>query len=763
MKQLFARILLCTCLYSPFMSSAQSLWHEVGAKNIPVKSKNIPVQRYRIFSANEPVLRQQLFALPNNKDNGGTIALPMADGTIHNFKVWQSSMMPEQLAIKYPELRTFTAIGVDDPNLTAKLDMTLYGFHAAIFDGMNVSFVDPVKTSGGYYLVHYKKDEVRQWKNGSGEWEQRTMSNCSTIHAEPVTTDEPLNIEKKEAHRTGNGQQLRAYRLALSCNHQYANAVTGIVNPTIAQVLSKMTTTMNRINGIYERELSVTMTFVANEDTLIWTADTSAINGVDPFSAINDNAGPCLYTNQTVCNTRIGNANYDVGHLFTTGAGGLSLIGVICQGPLKAQSVTGQPNPVGDGFDLDYVAHEMGHEFGADHSFNNGGNGSCAGGSIDTFGAFEPGSGSTIMAYAGICGPDDVQPHSDAYFHANSLMQIYKYITTGGDGCALKTPTNNKLLSIAGFNASYTIPYLTPFELIAPTAVDSVVDTSTTYCWEQWNLGDAGAKFVNTHLRGPIFRSLIPVKSSTRVFPKNSMVLAGALSDAGTENAQGEKVPDVARFLTFRLTVRNIFQGNGCFLIPDDTVHLDVINTGVGFTVTSQNATGNVFLGGTPQIITWDVASTNLPPINTPNVDIYMSADGGQTWGYHIGTFINNGSASALLPNPDTTIHAARIKVKGTDNVFFNVNASDFTVQHNAITDTNLQIYPIPTHSRLRVYSGTRGSMQIVICNAVGQRMWNGEVNGQLDIDVSHWARGVYVMKLVDTKKQRTIKKFVVD
>jgi len=573
-------------------------------------------------------------------------------------------------------------------------------------------------------------------------------------------------LEKKPdgavSSRTTNGYVSRNYRLALACDHNYAQAATGLLAPSIAQTLSAMITDMNRINGVYEREFSISMTFVDNEDTLIWTQPYDLANGPDPYQGIDSDAGQCLVVNQTVCDTRIGTANYDIGHVFTTGAGGLSQVGVVCNSAQKAQSVTGLADPVGDGFVIDYVSHEMGHEYGAYHPFNSSA-GNCGGDNLVAFCAYEPGSGSTIMAYAGICDPDDLQPHSDPYFHSVSQEQIQSYITTQGNACAIETATNNKLVSIPSFAASYTIPYLTPFELTAPTATDSVADTSVTYCWEEWNLGDPGETLVQTHALGPIFRSYIPVKSPTRIFPENSMVLAGVLSNAGIPDAEGEKVPDVARFLTFHLSVRDIYQGNGCFLIPDDTVHLDVINTGTGFKVTSQNTPGDYYIGNTPATITWDVAGTNASPINTQNVDIYVSVDGGNNWQYHIGTFPNTGSAIITMANPDTDVATARIKVKGTNNVFFNVNSTDFTVAHSLESDTSILICPIPTHSILRMSAGTKGLLSAVIYNAVGQQIWKGQIDGETDISVALWARGIYFVKLTDPKNHVTLRKISVD
>ena len=220
----------------------------------------------------------------------------------------------------------------------------------------------------------------------------------------------------------------------------------------------------------------------------------------------------------------------------------------------------------------------------------------------------------------------------------------------------------------------------------------------------------------------------------------------------------------MARFLTFQLTLRDIYQGNGCFLISeDDTVHLDVINTGEGFKVTSQNTTGLYFIGSSPENVTWNVVGTNSSPISTPNVDIYMSADGGNTWQYHIGTFPNTGAATITFPNPDTDLHAARLKVKGSGNVFFNVNAENFTVTHSLVSDTDIIIYPVPVHSILRIFGGNKGTLQTVIYNAIGQLVWKGEIDGETDLPVSLWAPGVYIVKIIDIKNHHTIRKIVVE
>lgn len=749
MKRFFVGLILAAGLLKGNVVVAHHIWKQVtgqpAAKNIIAKN----ISHYLVYSADETMLKDLLSRI-NLTGSGPAIELPLPDGSVRSFTVSKSTLLPPKLAAKYPAIQTYAAVATDDPKVTARLDFTSYGFHAMVFDGVNTSFIDPFNNDNtGIYIVHYKQNELPGTDRNT---------TCYVKSEGPVTEKQEVSLARKTATAIVNGSELRTYRIAISCNHQYAQKATGLLNPSIEQVLGKMVTSMNRINGVYERELSVTMAFVAEEDTLIWTTATGSKNGTDPFGPINDNADVCNTTNQSVCDARIGSANYDLGHVFTTGAGGYSQVGIVCRSGLKAQSCTGRPDPTGDGFDIDYVAHEIGHEFGANHPFNNGKDKSCGGANINPPTAYEPGSGSTIMAYAGICSPDNIQLHSDAYFHSVNLIEIQDFITGNGNACAVKTPTNNAPVTMASFTRSYNIPYLTPFELTAPT----VADTSATYCWEQWNKGDVGARFADTRASGPIFRSYSPSKSPIRVFPRNELVLAGKLSDAGTDNAQGEKVPEVGRYLTFRLTVRNTRQGYGAILIPGDTILLSAVNTGAGFSVTSQSAAGNIYNGNSTQTITWNIAKTNEFPINTSAVDIFMSADGGNSWPYYIGNFINNGVANVTLPNPDTTITAARIKVKGADNVFFNVNSKNFTVVHSDAGDTVIKLYPIPVRNTLRVSSGNKGLLQLEVFNAIGQQVWTGQVNGELDIPVNNWAREVYIMRMIDVKNQITIKKFVV-
>ena len=668
-------------------------WHAISSGAPSASLMPFHPSAYLTYRLDEVELRSQMVNLSSDPRQGMIILLPLPDGTFRNFRVWQSSMMPDALAARYPDIKTFTGEAVDDGRITVKLDFTVFGFHAMIFQTGSTAFIDPYDHfHDGYYFAHYKKDEVRAFS------ERMKCEVVSPDQLQPQFGMEMNLVPQSEgpatdhethhnANRTLNGWNLRTYRLALTADSFYCNAATGLVLPTIAQALSAMTTSMNRINGVYNREFSVQMNFCTNEDLLIFGC-AGHTNGNDPFATIDNNGNACLTQNQTTATAIIGSANFDLGHVFTTGGGGVSSLGVVCNNGSKAQSCTGSGTPVGDGFDIDYVAHEMGHEFGSNHTFNNNADGSCGGNAVSSC-AYEPGSGGTIMDYAGICSPDDLQYHSDPYFSASSMVQIVTKLNGSENACAVITSTGNHVDTLPHFTATYSIPYKTPFELIGPQSLDSTTtDTAKTYDWLQWNLGDFGKRLNQTYVKGPIFRSFNPVYTTTRVFPNIGMVLSGVLSNAGTEGAEGEKAPDTARYLTFKFVARGIISGYGCFHFPDDTVHLDAVQTPTraGFKVTSQGTTGIVYLGGSTQTVTWDVVGTNAAPVNAANVDIYLSTDGGYTWTYTIGTVPNTGSASVVLPNPATSSTTTRIKVKGNGNVFFNVNSNNFTLNNNPLT-----------------------------------------------------------------------------
>ncbi|XZF13886.1 reprolysin-like metallopeptidase [Chitinophagaceae bacterium MMS25-I14] len=718
-----------------------SIWQQLEGFTVPSSGKHLIQPGHFIpYYANIQALTAEMAGISEDPANAQIFNFPMPDGTFRSFRVWQTPVMEKGLSARYPGMYTFTAEATDNHLVTGKLDITPDGFHAMIQDGVNTVFIDPYSNiNDGYYQSYYKSDLPAR----------ANPMTCEVKDDDDNPAGEPMSMGRTFSslkYARTNGTQFKKYRLALACTGDYAIAVAG-ANPTKAAVLSKMVTSVNRVNSVYERELAVTMLLISNTDTLI------ALDTADGYT--NGSGSTMLGQNQQIVTARIGSANYDIGHVFSTGGGGIASLGCVCSNNFKAQGVTGLANPVGDAFDIDYVAHEMGHQYGANHTFN-ANTGSCSGNTVQKD-AYEPGSGSTIMAYAGICGSgDNLQQHSDPYFHATSLSEITTYITNGvGANCpTITTSPNTAANTVASFTTSYSIPRLTPFELTAPKATDATADT-ITYCWEEWDLGDYKQSWTGTRVAGPIFRSFLPDTARTRVFPKIAKIIAG------TTSYVGEKLPDTSRSLKFKLTTRDIYQGKGCFNFGTDSITLNVVFTSAAFAVTSPSVSGVNLLGGSTQTITWNVSGTDVAPISCANVDIYLSVDGGYTYPYVVATAQpNNGSASVTLPNVTTTTKA-RIKVKGSGNVFFNINKYNFTITHDntkpwpagvsnvSLTD-DVKIFPVPATDILHITSGKTGNLQVMVINTTGQAVWHGSMNEALDIPVGSWAKGVYYVRLSD-------------
>ncbi len=435
-------------------------------------------------------------------------------------------------------------------------------------------------------------------------------------------------------------------------------------------------TSMTRINGVYEKDLAVTMVLVANNTDIIYLNA-----GTDPFT--NNNAGVLINQSQQVIDAVIGTANYDIGHTFSTGAGGLAQLRVPCTSS-KARGVTGTSFPLGDNYDIDYVAHELGHQYGANHTFNNSCGNNRNGGT-----AVEPGSGSSIMAYAGIC-PPNVQPHSDDYFTAISIQEMWQNISAGTGQCAAQTPTNNEAPT-ADAGPDYTIPKSTPF-VLKGTATDANGGDVLSHCWEQMNPQVAPMPPQNTSTVGPMFRTIDPLASSDRYMPALPTVLANQTQSLW------EVVPSVGRNLSFRYTVRDNVAGGGSS--ASDNMVLTVDGASGPFLVTSQAVPTTWTIGNT-ETITWDVAGTDVAPVSSPNVDIWFSTDGGLTYPVSIALNVpNNGSALINVPNVNTT--TGRLMVMSSNNVFYDLNNAVITVDGVVGTEDftfdNFAVYPNPSN-----------------------------------------------------------------
>lgn len=650
--------------------AAQNIWTEISSGQVlPVGERRIQPQIYRTFHLDRNALLPVLSAAPERftsaaADNPLVLTLPLPDGSVGRFRLYESPVMAPALQAKYPEIRCYSGRGLDDPTALLKCDLTPWGFHAQILAaGQSTIYIDPFQTGDqDHYVVYFKKDY------------RPTTETPFACGALPTTATE-LHVGTLPDYQ--GDCQLRRYRLALACTGEYA-AFHGGAKPL---VLAAMNTSMNRINGVYENEFAVTMQIIANNDLLIY------LNGAtDPYT--NDDGGTMLDENVATCNSVIGMAKYDIGHVFSTGGGGIAGVGVIC-GSNKAWGVTGGGSPIGDAFDIDYVAHEMGHQFGGSHTQNNDCNRSGNA-------SMEPGSASTIMGYAGICAPD-VQPHSDDYFHAINVQEIDGFTNSGGNGCATKINIGNNSPIVNG-GADRTIPKGTPFAL---TAVGSDVNSDTlTYCWEQMDPEFATMPPVASSTTGPLFRSFTPVTSPIRYFPRLSDLVSNV-------NFDWEELPGVARNMKFRVTVRDNNYNGGC--TGEDNVVISVAGNAGPFLVTAPNTnvTWNV---GSSQAITWNVAGSDLAPVNCTNVRLLLSTDGGFTYPVVLANSLpNTGSATVTVPNNVST--TCRVKVEAVGNIFFNISNQNFKIQ----TPPTPTFLLTASNSHIQVCAGSNAQFSVAM------------------------------------------------
>ncbi|MEX2218287.1 MAG: reprolysin-like metallopeptidase, partial [Phycisphaerales bacterium] len=563
-----------------------------------------------------------------------TLTLPTPDGRFARFAIIESPVMEAALQAEFPDMRTYVGQGLDDPHATIRLDHTPQGFHAQVLSPTGAFYIDPFSRGDTtHYSVYFKRDLA----NPHGQWM------CHVDGEAPAPNGGVID--------TPSGTTLRTYRLACAATGEY----TAFHGGTVTAGQAAIVTAVNRITGVYEVEMALRLVLVGNNSSLVYTN-----GGTDPYT--NNNGGTMLGQNQTTCDSVIGNANYDIGHVFSTGGGGVAGLGVVGVTGQKARGVTGLPSPIGDPFYIDYVAHEMGHQFAANHTYN-GTNGSCSGGRVASS-AYEPGSASTIMGYAGICGADNLQNNSDPFMHSVSHDSIISYTSSGAGVGFSQTATGNSI-PVVNAGPDYAIPANTPFILTA-SATDGNNDP-LTYCWEERDLGPAQALSAAQNTTSPIIRAFPPTTSPSRMIPRLSNLLSNTL-------ATGEKLPLVSRTMTFRCTVRdNRANGGGA---NDDAMVLTVVNTGAPFAVTAPNT--NVTWSGT-QTVTWNVAGTNAAPISTANVSIALSTDGGVTFPtVLLASTPNDGSQAVTLPAINST--QARIRVAAVNSVYFDISNTNFTI-----------------------------------------------------------------------------------
>lgn len=684
---------------APSSENQSDLWSIVTEDQIASRgARTLVPEKYLTFRVDSARLRDSLLRSPEEfsdaaRNSRNVIQLPKPDGTFVRFRVEDSPIMSPEIAKQHPTWRTYQAFGIDEPGTTARLDFTDTGFHGYVFALEGTYSIDPFQANDlNNYIVFYKK-------------EFGAPSSGFHCRIDELLKDEPNLFDTQKsailAPEFTHGSQLRTYRLAVATTFEYTNFFRQVGDSDAqaqARALAQVVTSVNRIDGVYRKELSVRFTLVSGTNL------TYVVNPEVPADYANNGSSGDLNQNQTNVDAVIGSANYDFGHVFQTANGGIAALSSVC-GASKARGLSGLPNPTGDPFDVDYVAHEMGHQMGGNHTFNAAAN--C--GSVGV--RREPGSAVTIMGYAGICGSTaNLARNSIDTFHVVNLTEAINFLAGAGGTCGtLATPNNPP---VVGALINYTIPFNTPFMLTA-TATDGD-SNPLTYSWEQNDAGSSQSNYPGTTddddiglIFRPGFRSYLPVASGSRSFPSLTYILNNSneapitytgTSATGTICAgtciTGEDLPSAARTMNFRVTVRDGLGG-----ISDAGTVLTVVNTTTPFKVTTQNS-ASTWTGNTNVLVTWDVSGTTGGGIDTANVKISLSTDGGQTFPTTIlATTANDGTETINVPNSPTT--TARIKVEAVGNIFFDINDVNFTIVAGGgptPTPTNTPIVtPTPT------------------------------------------------------------------
>ncbi len=753
-------ILLLICLFSNLYFHAQSstIWEKVSSKS-NMRSKDVNKLSYSqnqlLYKFDSAKFRKSLL---NVKDkfsglSGVIVDFPNLAGNLEKFQIWENSNFSPKLQEKYPDIRSYVGKSLSDNSTTITFSISQKGLQTMVLRPSKGSeFIESFSNENSVYVLFDSKTRP------SG----KLPFDCKTID---VSKNQYV-INRIQSTSISNDKTYKTLRLAISCTGEYGAYFGGV-----PEALAAMNATMTRVNGIFEKDLALHLNIIDENEQIIYTNPNT-----DPYS--DAEIGTNGTWNQELQNNLtnvLGNQAYDIGHLFgaSGGGGNAGCIGCVCIDDLGFNSETKGSGytspkddiPEGDSFDVDYVAHELGHQLGAFHTFSY---------QFENSGVLvEPGSGSTIMGYAGIAEPDNlnIQDNSDPYFTYRSILQIQKNLEN--ISCVVRTPVANSA-PIVNAGIDFIVPSGTAY-LLKGLATD-IDDDSLTFCWEQNNSAsrtETGLDSVTTLAKalGPNFRSFKPIDSSIRYMPSYSNVLEGKL------NSTWESVSVVDRRLKFTLTVRDN-NPNGAQTGFDEVIVTSRVPfnaftspTGVGpFKVTSQNSSGIIWNLGASQTITWDVNNTTSLP-GSANANIKLSIDGGTTFPYVLASNTpNDGNQVITVPSTPSTSNC-RVLIEPTANVYYAINSRAFSIAGLGNQDfafTNFRLFPNPNNGSFTIQfeSQTTNEIAIAIHDVRGRSILEKRFNNpglfSQNISLSPIQKGIYLVTIKDGDR-KLVKKIVVE
>ena len=622
----------------------QDRWNKVSNPNKSSTSLDIFGEAYYKMPIN--------FSGINTKSLKQEIRLPNEKGEEEIFILTPTSLLSKSLSAKYPNIKTFKGVSKSRPAVKLRMSTKQDGINAWIkINNGNDFFIQPVR---GEKKIHFSYIKTKN-------------DLANPLFCKTEATSNKLKTKISSFKKVVLNNQIRTFRIAISSTGEYTSYWGDDDDSNGSNqedALAAVASTLNRINEVFEQDLNIRLELVSDISLLFEDPTTDPYNG---------NFASEL---QNTLDTEIGDEGYDLGHLFDFGEpdGDAGCVGCVCISGQKGQAYATHPfedifggTYRNDYFDLDYVGHEIGHQFGAYHTFSY---------NLESFGvSAEPGSGSTIMGYAGITGPDNLQKHGDPYFHYYSIKNISNYV--GTISCGNTVSIDNEVFRIDA-GPDYYIPIGTAYELnFNPVKEEGF----NHYCWEQLDSAEITSdNFGPNNVIGSMTRSLPPSDIPTRTIPNITRILSNNLTQENPGlNSAWETVPLVGRDLNWGLTVRK--ELNSFNQIAQDAIKISALATSGPFLINSQNESGYLVKGGAVESIKWDVANTDINPIGESEVIISMSTDGGATFPVILADEVPNiGSVKVIIPNNIDT-SSARIKVKAKSGIFFAINKKDFSIE----------------------------------------------------------------------------------
>ena len=718
-------IFLTFLLLSTTLNAQNQLWTTVN-KHLIAKEKVANLKTYQLFHLNESLFLEAINpAFAPSRQTMDAIAIPLPVHMFSSIDLVAAPIIANKLSIKYPTIKSFLVQSKQDETLHGRFSWTPQGLYGHFATDTATFFIEHANIPGqdAVYLIYQAADLI----------DQNNQSLICGNHAfKPIQpTDNQLQIA------THLNTTLKTFRIAITATEQFTNATGG----TIESALSSIVNSLTSLNVIYERDAGIRFLLHENNDQLIFT-DSMPSPFDDPGSAFE-----ILTSNTALLDSLIGNDTYDLGHVFsaecTGGVSGVAFLASVCTEENKARGVS----CIFDESIPDFrrtLYHEIGHQLGANHTWSNCGQ-PVNESQRNAATAVEPGSGSTIMSYGGICGPFNVVGAPQDNLHGISIQEISNTLASDTIGCFQQIPTDNTAPVVAVRASGFTIPISTPFELTA-TASDAE-NTALTYSWEQFDTGavsEVGFPIENA----PSFITFKPSKEATRIFPRITNIILNKM-------VSGEVLPDTTRQLTFGVTVRDNQAGGGSTTFAE--VAFSATAEAGPFLVMHPDSANIEYGMGDSILVQWDVANTTAAPVNCAHVDIYLSFDNGQEFSELLAANIpNNGTMMVALP--DTTTNRARIKVKCSDNIFFDMSNNRFKIVEQLISSTvnfydkPIQLYPNPTTDKVTLEFSEPLTKEVIVSayDALGRQVFYQKSmpnTAIIQLNTSHFENGIYLLK----------------